>query len=155
HALAVQTIHVRADGLPHQAHQRLHLVGGATPILGGEGVDGEHRDGVVVAEPDGAPQRLDPGTVAQGAWQVALGRPAAIAIHDDGDVPRHSLPLAEVELGQLRVALRLPCTGATVEHSACHMQPITNPSLTHHSHSHPSHVSYALPSPARWVAGLS
>src|SRR5262249_12990956 len=81
--------------------------------------------------PNGAPQGLDARAVAQRARQMALGRPAPVAVHDDGDVPGHGLPLAEVESRQLRALLRLPPPGAAVEHGAGHIQPVPNPSLTH------------------------
>ena len=37
----------------------------------------------------GAAQRLDAAPMAFDARQAARGGPAAVAVHDDGDVPRH------------------------------------------------------------------
>src|SRR5262249_43547705 len=75
------------------------------------------------------------------------------AIHDDGDMLRDRLPLAEAKPCQLPLALRLTRTRAAVKHHAGHLQPMPNPSLTHHSHSHPSPVSYASWSAAGRLAG--
>ena len=69
-----------------QRHERAHFGFGPLPVLHRERVDGEH----VEAEPgrgfDDVADRVDAGAVAFDARQVAFGRPAAVAVHDDRDV---------------------------------------------------------------------
>ena len=69
--------------------RNLHLVGAALPVLGRERVGRQVGD----ADLDGARDDVEQGglarLVALGARQPALVGPAAVAVHDDGDVARH------------------------------------------------------------------
>ena len=49
HAVRVQVLRLAADDLAQDAHQPRHFVRRAPPVLGGEGVDGEHLDAEVGA----------------------------------------------------------------------------------------------------------
>ena len=49
---------------------------------------------------DDVADRIDAGAVALDARQVALRRPAAVAVHDDGDMPRQTV---EVDLAGERL----------------------------------------------------
>ena len=73
-------------------HQRLDLRLRTVPILDGKGVQREVPD----AQPRGTAQhgahRLGTATVALDAGQTARGGPAAVAVHDDGDVRREGGP---------------------------------------------------------------
>ena len=92
------TDHVQADGLgaaavglrdevaAQQTEQRFDLVTGPMPVVAGEGVQGESID----ALPRGGERHrfhdARTGAVTCQARQIALGGPAAVAIHDDRDM---------------------------------------------------------------------
>ena len=82
-----------------QHHQRVDFGARPLPVLDRERVEREHVD----AEPrrgfDDVAHRVDAGAVAFDARQVALRRPAPVAVHDDGDVRRQ---LLEVDLARQR-----------------------------------------------------
>ena len=82
-----------------QHHQRVDFGARPLPVLDRERVERQHVD----AEPrrgfDDVAHRIDAGAVAFDARQVALRRPAAVAVHDDGDVGRQ---LIEVDLPRQR-----------------------------------------------------
>jgi hypothetical protein len=68
-------------------------VGRALPILGREGIKCQVFDPL---GDTGLADRLDIGRsllVTLEAWPSALASPAAVAIHDDGDMPGNSLGL--------------------------------------------------------------
>ena len=69
-----------------QHHQRADFSRGTLPVLDGKGVEGEDFE----AEPrrglDDVPDRVDAGAMPLDARQVPLAGPAAVAVHDDGDV---------------------------------------------------------------------
>ena len=71
-----------------QAHDGLHLVRRALPVFRGEGVDRQilHADGLTVGR--AAAEGLAAGRVTGSARKAALLCPAAIAVHNDGDVAR-------------------------------------------------------------------
>ena len=90
-----QLVHLVApapDHVPVEAHQEAHLLRGAPPVLGGEGVR---------ARGSATPSSMAPSTTSNSAgspasWPAVRGRPrcvgpAAVAVHDDGHVPRHEL----------------------------------------------------------------
>ena len=56
------------------------------PVLGAEGEDGQVFDAEFAGRAHGAAQGLDAAAVALDARQAARRRPAAVAVHDDGDV---------------------------------------------------------------------
>ena len=64
-------------------------------------------DGVLDDGPDG----LHPGRVALGLGHAVRARPAAIAVHDDGDVAGHRDPRA-VMVGQPRSSCAVATDGA-------------------------------------------
>ena len=53
---------------------------------------------------DGVADRVDAGAVPFDARQVALRRPAAVAVHDDGDVRRQPLEVDLTDQHLVRVA---------------------------------------------------
>ena len=90
HAVAVQLVDLTIERLQEQLHQSADLGLGALPVLRGEGEQGEGGDALAQAELHGAAYRLLTGAVAEHAGTQALLRPAAVAVHDDGDVGRHA-----------------------------------------------------------------
>src|SRR5690606_9508927 len=73
---------------PQQAQQVADLGGRTRPVLRAEREDGEIGDAEFARGADGLAQRLDAPPVSFRPRQAARGGPAAVAIHDDGDVPR-------------------------------------------------------------------
>ena len=69
-------------------HQPIHLPRRPRPVLGREGVEREVGDAELAARLHDRPHRLLPCPVTVEARQATLLGPAAVAIHDDGDVPR-------------------------------------------------------------------
>jgi hypothetical protein len=74
---------------PQQIEQRAHLLGGPAPILGREPEHRQMRDAEFAGSFHRAPQRFNTLGMPERARTVALLRPAAVAVHDDGDVPGH------------------------------------------------------------------
>jgi hypothetical protein len=62
------------------------FLGRAIPVLRGEGEHGEHLDAALAAMAKAGAQRIHALLVAGHARQVAPGRPAPVAVHDDGNV---------------------------------------------------------------------
>ena len=79
------------DGLQQvlfqKPHDGRHLRRRPLPVLGGKGVDGEVVDADVLAVGGDDAEGLRPGGVAGGAGKALPCGPAAVAVHDDGDVP--------------------------------------------------------------------
>ena len=80
--------HLRIYHLDEQVHERRHLFGRAAPVLGGERVHRHLEDPEVERVLEDAAQRLRAGPVACRHGQPPALRPAAVAVHDDGDVAR-------------------------------------------------------------------
>ena len=78
--------------------------GGRDQFSGAEREDRQERDAEVARRAHGAPQRLDAAPVPFAARQAARRGPAPVAIHDDGDVPRHG---ESVDLRTMAAASRL------------------------------------------------
>ena len=76
------------DEALQQAHQVGDLLGRTAPVLGREAVDGQVADAEIAGGAHGAADRLDAAPMALEPRQPALGRPAAVAVHDDGDMRR-------------------------------------------------------------------
>ena len=91
--LAVQLVQLLGEVFQQKPHQRANLLGGALPVLSGERIDGQGLDAQVIRMPDNLAQRLHAGLVAKGTRHAALLRPAAVAIHDDGDMARQQRPV--------------------------------------------------------------
>ena len=71
-----------------QGHDCLHLVRRALPVFRGKRIDSQIFDAEILAAGRNAAECLRAGRVAHFARQSALFRPAAVAVHNDGDVPR-------------------------------------------------------------------
>src|SRR5690606_30959111 len=77
--LAVQRIH-------EELHQGPGLCARTAPVLAGEGEQGQCPDAALKTEVDADVDRACAGAMADGAGPPALFRPAAVAVHDDGQV---------------------------------------------------------------------
>ena len=86
-AAPVQLVHFAIQRVQEQLHQRLHLVIRAAPVFAGEREQGQRRDGQFQAAVDGAVDRACAGAVADHARAATAFGPAAVAVHDDGNVP--------------------------------------------------------------------
>jgi hypothetical protein len=64
----------------------LHLLRWPGPVVGRECIEGEHPDAELRRVLDDATNRCDSCAVAGNAGKSTMRRPAAIAIHDDGDM---------------------------------------------------------------------
>src|SRR5262245_25540347 len=95
HAQAHLVVHeirqLVVDRLLEQPHQHRHLVLGPVPVFRRERVQGEEAQARGVRRTDDGARGLDPLAVTRHAWQAALGRPAAVAGHDDGHVRGHGV----------------------------------------------------------------
>ena len=74
--------------LGEDGHQAVDFVGGAAPVFGGEGVEGDYGDAAFSEGGDDAADVGDATAVAVGAGPGAPGGPASVAVHNDGDVGR-------------------------------------------------------------------
>ena len=88
-AVLVQLAHFLFKSPDKQLHKERYFFGGAPPVLTAEREQRQIFDAEPVTGAHRAAHRLDPALMAGDARQEALLGPASIAIHDDGDVPRH------------------------------------------------------------------
>ena len=79
---------LRVEVLGEELHEGAHLLVGAPPVLGAEGVEGEGPEPELAGLPGHRPDRLRALAVPLHAGQSAGLGPAAVPIHDDGDVAR-------------------------------------------------------------------
>jgi hypothetical protein len=86
HARLLQPRQITGHIGPHQPHQVRDLLGRTAPVLGREAEDGQALDAEIGRGLDRALQRLDPLAMSHGARQAPGARPAAVAVHDDGDM---------------------------------------------------------------------
>lgn len=86
HALGFQGRHFALQVAAQQGHEAGHFVGGAAPVFGAEGEDGEALHLALCAGFDEGAHPFGPGAVAKNGRQFALLCPAAVAVHDDGQV---------------------------------------------------------------------
>src|SRR5205814_342724 len=91
HPLLVQLLELALERLDEQAHQTPHLVRGPSPVLAREGEERERLDVAPRALLDAHAHGLEPRAVPGRTRQSARGRPAAVAVHGDRDVPRYGL----------------------------------------------------------------
>src|SRR5207253_2811069 len=91
--------------LVEQGHEQVELGLRPLPVLDAEAVQGELLDAEAAALLDGGADALDAAAVALDAGQAAAAGPAAVAVHDDGDVPRQPGGV-EAGLGDARQRLR-------------------------------------------------
>ena len=89
--VGVKLRQIVADETLQEAHEVRDLFGRPAPVLGREAVEGQVPDAELAGRAHRPPDRLDAAPMALEARQAALGRPAAVAVHDDGDVGRHAL----------------------------------------------------------------
>jgi len=98
HVVRAQLLSLGAKRLAQDRHERAHLARGALPVLDRERVEREH----VHAERGAAAHRLAhrfaAGAMAHEPRHPAGLRPAAVAVHDDRDVPR-DVPARDQFLG--------------------------------------------------------
>ena len=85
---AMQFLDLALQRAQEQFHQAADFLAGPVPVLAGEGEQGQCADCVLQAELDAALDRTRAGAMADDPRPVALLRPAAIAIHDDGQMLR-------------------------------------------------------------------
>ncbi len=93
HAYA-ELVHLVASAADHvavEAHQEPDLVGRARPVLGGEGVGRDRLDADLDGALDDVEERGLTLLVPLRPGQSALLGPAAVAVHDDRDVPGHQV----------------------------------------------------------------
>ena len=90
--------------LGQEAHEGLYFPLGTLPVLPGKGVQGQDRDAYFPTGSDGLANGFHPGLVPGYAGQGTLLGPAAVAVHDDGNVSgqvfriedwQEGLPLSE------------------------------------------------------------
>ncbi len=77
-----------AEIFAEELHQELDLGFGSAPVLYGEGIESEGLNFETCASFDGGAGGLRAGAVAGDAREMTLFGPAAVAVHDDGDVAR-------------------------------------------------------------------
>src|SRR5262249_60282007 len=80
---------IAASEAAQQPDQFVDFGGGPRPVLGAERKNGEKVDSEIASGTHGTAQRLDAAAMPFPARQPARGRPAPVAVHDDGNVPRH------------------------------------------------------------------
>ena len=85
----MQVREIVANEATQQHHQFADLRRRPRPVFRTEGKDRQNFDPKVAGGADGAAQRLNSATMALPAWQTARRRPTSVAIHDDGNMPRH------------------------------------------------------------------
>ena len=78
--------HLLANVLAEKLHEEFDFGFGAAPVFDGEGVEGERFDVEAGASFDGGAGGLRSGAVSGDAGEMALLGPAAVAVHDDGDM---------------------------------------------------------------------
>ena len=89
HTVAVQFGQVVADEAAQQPEQVADLFGRPRPVFRAEGENRQIGDAEFAGAANDLAQRLDAAPMALAARQSARGGPAAVAIHDDGDVARY------------------------------------------------------------------
>src|SRR5579875_2796098 len=90
-AMLVQRADLALDPARGHAHQPGDLLARPTPVLGRKGVECQHFDTALGEVPHHAADVLGAGLVALTAAETTQLRPAAVAIHDDGHVPRQAV----------------------------------------------------------------
>jgi hypothetical protein len=128
----VELIAPAADDIPVEAHEKPDFVRRAFPVLGGERVSRQVRDADLDRAHDHVEQRVLSGLVPLGARQPALLGPPAVAVHDEGHVPRDELGRDGGWSGTAAVRVRRPdpravpghacstCRSERIECSRCH-----------------------------------
>ena len=86
--MSVQLVDFAIQRLQEKLHQRADFLIGALPVFTGKRKQGQRADAVAKAVFDGRTQRLLSFAVAEAARAMALYGPAAVAIHDNGQMAR-------------------------------------------------------------------
>ena len=92
-------------------HQRIDFLLWPVPILDRKGVEGQILDAQLTGGPDDDARGVCAGAMALDSRQMPLPGPAAIAIHDDGNMPRHG-DIADLGCAQ-RLVLRHSASNLT------------------------------------------
>nr|GEU28237.1 hypothetical protein [Tanacetum cinerariifolium] len=87
--IGVHLGHFALERRHEQAHQQRHLFFGAAPVFRAEGKQGQVFDAAIDARLDHLADGFHPFDVPCHARQEAFGGPAAVAIHNHGDMARH------------------------------------------------------------------
>ena len=88
--VSLEQRHLFANVFAQELHQEFDLGFGAAPILDGKGVESERFDLQTRGGLDGNTGRFCSGAVSGNARKMTLLSPAAVAVHDDGDVAREA-----------------------------------------------------------------
>ena len=86
--LGRELVEIGEDEALHQAHEVGDLFLRPAPVLGGEGVECQRFQPHLTRPAHDAAHSFHAALVTQRARQMALFRPAPVAIHDDGNVAR-------------------------------------------------------------------
>ncbi len=90
YAVAVQVGDLAIQGIQKEIHEHADFIGRPAPVFAAEGEQGQKIHLAAGAFLDDPPDHLDAGTMPGGTRQAAQPRPTAIAVHDDGDMVRHT-----------------------------------------------------------------
>ena len=117
--LLVQFINFGRKEIQNQLHQRADFLLRALPVLRREGVDAQRLNLQVVGMADDFAQGFRALPMPHRHVQPMLFRPAAVAVHDDGDVARQ---LLEVLAGHFAVMMRMMSRKfpEPLRHAVCH-----------------------------------
>src|SRR5207342_2283342 len=86
HAAAVEFVDLALERTQEQLHQCADFVFRTSPVLAGKCEQGERLDAGFETEIDAQVDGTRAGAVADHAWPAASLRPAAVAVHDDGEM---------------------------------------------------------------------
>ena len=89
--------HFLANVFAEELHEEFDFGFGAAPVLDGEGVEGEGFDVQAGSGFDGGARGIGAGAMPSDAREMALLGPAAVAVHDDGDVTRETREIKFLE----------------------------------------------------------
>ena len=84
--VALEQRHLLANVFAEELHEEFDFGFGAAPVFDGEGVEGEGFDVQARAGFDGHAGGLRAGAMTGDAGKMAFLSPAAVAVHDDGNV---------------------------------------------------------------------
>jgi hypothetical protein len=114
-----QRVELGAQVALQQPHQRSDFSGRALPVLHRKRIKRKNVDSEPGGGFDSVPHGVDAGAVALDARQVALRRPAAIAVHDDRDVRREPLEVELIDEHQVSIPGRDPGQQLVTRHAVC------------------------------------
>ncbi len=97
--IAVNDGQFLAQILPQQPHQEIDFGLGPAPVFHRKRVKRQRGNIQTRAGFDDGPRGFHSGAVPGDAWQMPALRPAAVAIHDDGDMPGQALRIERLRAG--------------------------------------------------------